>query len=479
MSFETAGSGGSGPKYPRGVESSYLRIARSRWPVILICLVVGLGVSFGITKGLQKSYQAQSQVFINILGGNNVSEALDAAQLTSELIQSYAYVASSNQVATEVQRKLGLSSPPSLGATTVPGTLLLDLTATEPTPALAESVLATAMVYFAQSVKGYQAGIGTSVLVKTVQPASVSDAPVSPKKSLDLVYGGISGLLVGILLAGLLDALDKSFRDPSELEGLALGPLLGQIPRLNGVRSGELLVDGVDDPDGLEAYAALRASLRFLDPGLPLRSILFTSPLSGDGKTTTVANLAEVLARAGEVTVAVDADLRNPKLGYNFGLPADPGTTSVVIGAEPLGAALRWHGKLGILPPGPLPPNPSEILGSQPMAALVEALEERTDRVLIDGPAVLSVSDPLTLAPMVDGVVLVLKPGSTRRDDIAETCRRLEVVGARTVGYVLNMSTSRPGGGRQARYVRRVRSSDPGTALADLQLLAGGSGRSA
>jgi polysaccharide biosynthesis transport protein len=452
-------------------------MVRRRWPALVICLVVGLGVSFGVSRSVSKSYQANSELFINVLGGNTVSQALDGAQLSAELIQSYAYIADSSMIAQQVESQLKLSFSPSLGATAVPGTLLIDMAATEPSPALAQQVLSAAMSAFAAEAKNYQAGSGTSVIVKVVEPASASATPVSPRKDLDLAYGGISGLLIGIILAGLLDYLDKSFRDASELEGLQLGPLLAQIPRIRSLRGADRLVELDRDPDGLEAYASLRASLRFLDPGKPLRSILFTSPISGDGKTTTVANLVDVLARAGEVTVGVDADLRSPKLAQAFGVPPEPGLTSVVIGAEPLGNAVRWNAGLGILPTGPLPPNPSEILGSQPMAELVGALADRADRVLIDGPAVLSVSDPLTLAPLVDGVVLVLKPGSTRRDDIVETCRRLEVVGARTVGYVLNMSSSRQGATGRARYSRGPRTPQPPSKQPDMALLTEGSGR--
>jgi capsular exopolysaccharide synthesis family protein len=459
------------------MESGYLRIARRRWPALVACVIVGLAVAFGVDHSETKSYQANSEVFINVLGGNSVSEALDAAQLSAQLIESYAYVAESSTIAREVQTALNLSSSPSLGAAAVPGTLLLDYTAIEPSPALAESVLTQAMRDFTATVKNYQAGNGTGVIVRIVEPAAASDTPVSPRRDLDLVYGGISGLVVGIILAALLQYMDKSFRDPSELEGLNVGPLLVEIPRLKSLRGSERLLDSSRDPAALEAYASLRASLRFLDPGKPLRSILFTSPVSGDGKTTTVANLVDVLAKAGEVTVGVDADLRNPKLAQAFGVPAEPGLTSVVIGAEPLGSAVRWNAGLGILPTGPLPPNPSEILGSQPMANLIQALAERADKVLIDGPAVLAVSDPITLAPLVEGVVLVLKPGSTRRDDIVETCRRLEIVGARTVGYVLNSSSSRSRRGARTHYSRHSRASEPPPAPADLQLLSDGSGR--
>jgi polysaccharide biosynthesis transport protein len=459
------------------MESGYLRIARRRWPALVACVIVGLAVAFGVDHSEAKAYQANSEVFINVLGGNSVSEALDAAQLSAQLLESYAYVAESSPIASQVQAELNLPSSPILGAAAVPGTLLIDLSATESSPALAQSVLSEAMKDFTATVKDYQSGNGTAVIVRVVEPASASDTPVSPRRDLDLVYGGISGLVVGIILAALLQYMDKSFRDPSELESLNVGPLLVQIPRLKSLKGTERLLDSSRDPAALEAYASLRASLRFLDPGKPLRSILFTSPVSGDGKTTTVANLLDVLAKAGEVTVGVDADLRNPKLAQAFGVPPEPGLTSVVIGAEPLGSAVRWNVGLGILPTGPLPPNPSEILGSQPMANLIHALTERADKVLIDGPAVLAVSDPITLAPLVDGVVLVLKPGTTRRDDIVETCRRLEIVGARTVGYVLNSSSSRSRGGTRTRYSRSPRATEMPPVPSDLKMLADGSGR--
>lgn len=462
------------------VEGGYVRIARRRWPAILVCLVIGLAVAFGITRTVSKTYQANSEVFVNIVSGNSGSQSV-IAQLSSELIQSYSYLAVSNSVSRHVQSVLGLHSAPSLGATAVPGTFLIDMTATASSPVLAEQELTSAMSSFSVAVKTYQAGDGISVDVKVVQPASASASPVSPRRDLDLVYGAVSGLLVGLLLAALLEYVDKSFRDVSDLDGVDVGPLLGRIPRVKGTRPAQLVSgEGSDSNDAaaaLEAYAALRASLRFIEPDRPLRTILFTSPGQGDGKTTTVANLAEVLARAGEVAVAVDADLRDPGLAKAFGLAEEPGLTSVVIGAEPLGAALRWRGGLGVLPPGPLPPNPSEIVGSQQMATLVDALAQRTDRVLIDAPAALAVSDPLALAPMVDGVVLVLRPGTTRRDEIEETCRRLDVIGARTVGHVINGSA---GVGANGLYSRRSRDGEtPASRRADLQLLPDAPGRTA
>src|SRR3984885_3203094 len=126
------------------MESGYLRIARRRWPALVACVIVGLAAAFGLDHSVAKAYQANSEVFINVLGGKSVSEALDAAQLSAQLIQSYAYVAESSSIANEVQSALKLSSSPSLSASAVPDTLLIDYTAVEPSPALAQSVLTEA-----------------------------------------------------------------------------------------------------------------------------------------------------------------------------------------------------------------------------------------------------------------------------------------------------------------------------------------------
>jgi capsular exopolysaccharide synthesis family protein len=164
-----------------------------------------------------------------------------------------------------------------------------------------------------------------------------------------------------------------------------------------------------------------------------------TSPTQGDGKTATAANLAAALALSGDRVVAVDADLRHAGLSEAFGIDRSVGLTSLVLGSAELDEVLQQRTpNLAVLATGPLPPNPSEILGSQLVHRVLSEIAARADVVVIDAPPVLPVADALVLAPQVDGVVLVVRHGKTLRHAAAEAARRLEAIGAPFIGYVLN-----------------------------------------
>jgi non-specific protein-tyrosine kinase len=179
--------------------------------------------------------------------------------------------------------------------------------------------------------------------------------------------------------------------------------------------------------------------LRFLDPGRPLRVVLVTSPMQGDGKTVTAANLAIALALSGERVILVDADLRRAGLGRALDVEAKVGLTSVILGRAGIDEALQdWRPNLKVLASGPLPPNPSEILGSQLMNGVIHDLAARADIVIIDAPPILPVADALALAPQVDGVVMIVRHSSTLRSAAMAAGQRLGSIGARLVGYVFN-----------------------------------------
>jgi non-specific protein-tyrosine kinase len=164
-----------------------------------------------------------------------------------------------------------------------------------------------------------------------------------------------------------------------------------------------------------------------------------TSPTQGDGKTVTAANLAAALALSGERVIAVDADLRHAGLSEAFGLDRSVGLTSLVLGTADLDEVLQQRSpNLSVLATGPLPPNPSEILGSQIVHRVLAEMVARADVVVIDAPPTLPVADALALANQVDGVLLVVRHGHTLRHAAAETSRRLDAIGANLLGYVLN-----------------------------------------
>jgi len=189
-----------------------------------------------------------------------------------------------------------------------------------------------------------------------------------------------------------------------------------------------------------EAYRALRTNLQFISPDKPLRTLLVTSPGPEEGKSTMLANLAVAIAQGEKRVILVDCDLRRPSLHKLFGLPQQRGLTTMVLEDQALGnPPLQETGIPGLwlLASGDLPPSPSDLLGSQRMDRILAALREKADLVLIDAPPVMAVSDAAILATKVDGVLLVVASGHTKRDNVQAAKAKLEKVNARLVGAVL------------------------------------------
>lgn len=189
-----------------------------------------------------------------------------------------------------------------------------------------------------------------------------------------------------------------------------------------------------------EAYRTLRTNILFSSLDRPLHTILATSSAPNEGKSTTLANLAVTMAEAEQRVLLVDCDLRRPSLHMIFGLPNEHGLTSALL--EQSESALPIQptsvSGLSLLTSGPLPPRPADLLGSRRMGALIERLRREADIVLFDTPPVVAVTDAAVLAPRVDGVLLVLHAGQTRRDRAREARQILEKVKANVIGVVLN-----------------------------------------
>ncbi len=189
-----------------------------------------------------------------------------------------------------------------------------------------------------------------------------------------------------------------------------------------------------------EAYRTLRTNILFSSLDRPLHTLLVTSTAPNEGKSTTLANLAVTMAQAEQRVLVVDCDLRRPSLHSIFGLPNERGLTSALLeqGEGPLPIQETSVPGLQLLPSGPLPPRPADLLGSRRMGVLIERLRAAADIVLFDTPPVVAVTDAAVLAPRVDGVLLVLQAGHTRRDRARQARQVLEKVKANIVGVVLN-----------------------------------------
>ncbi len=296
----------------------------------------------------------------------------------------------------------------------------------------------------------------TNVIV--VEPADVPLRPVRPNTLLNTLLAVVVGLMLAVGVAFLIEYLDDTLKTPDDIQQTLGLTTLGTILRLPSAdRPAMLITSNQPKSSFSEAFRTLRTNIQFSSVDKPVQTILITSSSPSEGKTTLASNLAVVMAQTGRRTVLVDADLRRPNVHKIFNLPNQRGLTNALVQEAPqLDGDLRVvpieHPSTGsgqalrVLTSGPIPPNPSEILGSHRMSSLLEALKKEADFIVIDSPPTLAVTDASVLASKVDGVILVADSGSTRRGLALKAKEQLEQVGAHILGVALNKLSARSGG---------------------------------
>jgi succinoglycan biosynthesis transport protein ExoP len=291
---------------------------------------------------------------------------------------------------------------------------------------------------------------GATNYISVVEPATVPTAPIGPKTRTNVLLAAVVGVMLGAGFAFLIEYLDDTLKSPDDIvQALGLSPL-GAISRIDGKSYEDKLVAAIHPRSPIsEAYRILRTNIQFSAVDRPLGTLLVSSPNPIEGKSITLANLGVVMAQAGLSAILVDSDLRRPVLHKIFDLPNKEGLTTALLDGEfNLDGRLQATQveNLKVLTSGPLPPNPSELLGSQKMKSLIEALKGKADVILFDSPPTLVVTDAAVLAGQVDGVLLVTEAGNTRREMAQRAKEDLLKVGANVLGAVLNKLSPRGAG---------------------------------
>lgn len=281
-------------------------------------------------------------------------------------------------------------------------------------------------------------GSGPRVIGAATPAGSSSNAPASR----NIVLGLVIGSILGAALALLRENLDNAVRTPQDLEQLGLIHL-GSIPLDKNTEGRELGLASLDDLESPQtaAYQKVRSALEFIAFEKDLTSLVVTSALQGEGKTTTSANLATVMAQANKRTILIDGDLRRPRIHKVFKTPQSPGMTNVVLDPSTLSEA-AWPvpslaESLVVLPAGSLPPHPASFLASPAFGSSIKRMTSLGDFTIIDGPPLLPVADTLTLAQHVSGVLIVVDAGRTSQDDLQRAVASLTQAGAQIIGAVL------------------------------------------
>lgn len=281
--------------------------------------------------------------------------------------------------------------------------------------------------------------------LEVLAPASTPGSPVSPDHRQDLTVTLVLGLLLGIAVAFVQEHLDDSVRNINDLAKVTGGlPSLAIIPRHESTGDGEMppiLTATKPMSHTAESYRSLRTSVEFLALEKRMQTIQVTSAQAGEGKTSTVVNLAVAFAQAGEKVIVIDCDLRRPRLHEYFGLDRHLGFTSVLLNERSLEEVVRvapGFENLQVLCSGPLAPNPSELLGGERFSEIIRKLSTDHTVVLIDSPPVLPVTDALVLSRVADATIVVASSGTSSKRRFARSVDSLRQVGAPLVGSVLN-----------------------------------------
>ncbi len=316
-----------------------------------------------------------------------------------------------------------------------------------------------------------------STNIHVVDSALPPAAPIRPHKPLNIALGFLGGLVLGVMGAFAQEGLDRSIHSADQIESLLLAPALAVIPldrssrpaargfiaRLQHHRpprrQSEVALTVAHRPKSVlaESYRALRTAVLLSSAPAAPKTVLVTSAHMGEGKSVTALNLAQAMAQRKGPVLIMDCDLRKGSVARAFDLTADKGLSTVLSGADNLEEALQQcpeQPNLWVLPCGPVPPNPAELLGSDSMAELWKQLSSRYEHIIIDSPPVLLVTDATILSNLADGVILVAESGKTPRAALLRTRRILDDAGARILGVALNKLDQRHGGYYDYGYYR-------------------------
>lgn len=428
----------------------YLRGLRRHWIAVVLMTAVGVATAFAWALLQTPVYEATANGLVQSSATAEQGGAIYGDSYAQSKVPTYLDMASWRVVAQGAADELGLKDSPSQLASRVTvenptNTAILKFTAQASTPEAAAALAQAWITSLSKTIDQVQGGGGSAPISIYAAPSSVSGSLIFPDKRVALIVGGVLGLGIGIAFALVRTASDRRVRRADEVQERTQVPVVGTVPAATALAADHRLLDPTRTTDKSGGFAlneslrTLRTNLRFMDVDHPPRTIVVTSPLPGDGKSTVACNLAVTLAASGETTVLIDGDLRRPTVATTMGLPGNAGLSDVLAGRVSLPDVLQRTSSpnLYVLTAGSMPPNPSELLGSERMSHVLEELA-RDALVIIDAPPLLAVTDGAVLTHQADGAIMVVSVGKTTYDIVDKAIDTLHKAKGRVLGLVLN-----------------------------------------
>lgn len=433
--------------------SEYAAILQRRWRVWLSFLVIGVLAAVAYNATATVRYTATATAFVNVSDGirGQQSQNFQNSQFAVQRVKSYTTLVDSPRVlepviddldldltVRELAKKTSMTSPPD---TVIMEVSVVDEDA-EQAAELANAVT-TSLGGVIEEIEsnGTVSRNGqpqTNVRVSVTAPATPPLSPSSPRTLINLVLGALVGLSLGMVAAVVRNHYDRRLKGADDVrEVTGISPLGTTAHQPSSQRMPLVALDWRSE--AAERYRTIRTALRFASIDHEVRNFVVTSPLSGEGKSTTACNLAISLAQGGASVCLVEADLRRPRAAGYLGVEGNLGLSDVLVGEASLDEVLvSWnHALLQILPAGSLPPDPVALLESAAMGNLVDTLAERFDVVVYDAPPMLPVTDATVLGEKVDGLLVVVRSGKSLKEDLGLALDKANAARVKVLGTVL------------------------------------------
>ncbi|WP_422741865.1 polysaccharide biosynthesis tyrosine autokinase [Mycobacterium sp. WMMD1722] len=431
----------------------FVSLLRARWITVCVTIVVVVLGGVLLTLLTTPMYQASTRLFVSTSSGSSLSDVYQGNRFSQERVISYAELLMGETLAQRTIDKLDLDEDANtlrenVKATVKPDTVLINVAVLDESPVRARDIanaLSDEFVTMVRELETPEDGAAPESRVVVEQRASIPEKPVVPKTARNLAVALGLGVISGVGLAVLRDRLDNTVKDRKTLEAITGTGVVGNIPLDKERRRHAAISFETDNSPIAEAFRKVRTNLQFLAVDNPPRVIVVTSSVPSEGKSTTAINIALALAEADHQVVIVDGDLRRPMIHKYLDVVGPVGFSTVLSGAADLSEALQktQYTGLTVLSSGAIPPNPSELLGSQAARKLLNELRAEYDYVIIDSTPLLAVTDAAILAAGADGVLVMASYGRTKRDQISHAVQSLESVAAPILGAVLTMTPTR------------------------------------